>query len=126
EVEEDAGRKGEKDAKRKAKPRLSAHERLQALLDSGKEMDFLTYCQVSEYLGARVFRIEADGCLRIVPDDAANQARLAQLLAVLSEHDIELIDGIEAMHLDPDNTLAHYHSGNAWFEKQEYDKAIMA
>jgi formylglycine-generating enzyme required for sulfatase activity len=76
-------------------------EGLQTLLDEAKETGNLTFRQVSDYLSARVFRIEPDGPVKIVPDDAVNQENLRQLLLVLKEQDVELIDETEAIAFDP-------------------------
>jgi serine/threonine protein kinase/Tfp pilus assembly protein PilF len=100
-------------------------EGLRTLLDEGEELGYLTYRQVSDYLSARVFRIEPDGPVKILPDDAENQEQLCQLLVVLDEYGIELIDETETGPcLDPDDARFYYDRGNAWLEKEEYDRAI--
>ena len=97
---------------------------LQSLLDEGKKADYLTYRQVSEYVGASVFRIEPDGPVKVLPDDNVNRDKLDRLLAVLEEQDIELIDETEAPELDCDDAHSYFNRGNAWFDKGEYQKAI--
>jgi tetratricopeptide (TPR) repeat protein len=104
---------------------LVKHEGLQALLDEGKEAGYVTYRQVSDYLNVRVFRIEPDGPVKVLPDDRLNQEKLAQLLKVLDEHAIELIDETEAPELGGEDALFYYRRGNVWFEKGEYNKAII-
>ena len=95
---------------------------LQALLKEGKKTDYLTYSQVSVYLGTRVYRIEHDGPVKILPDDAASREKLHQLLLILEMQCIELIDDTEV--LQPEDALSYYKRGNAWFDKEEYSKAI--
>jgi serine/threonine protein kinase/Flp pilus assembly protein TadD len=107
---------------REARP--ATGERLQTLLYHGSDRGYLTYDQVSDYLNVRLFRIEPDGPIKLIPDDAVNRRKLDQLLVVLDEHEIELIDGTEAIDYDPDDPLAYYNSGNAWFDRQEYEKAV--
>jgi len=97
---------------------------LQHLLGEGNETGYLTHSQVSNYLSASVFRIEPDGPVKVIPDDAANQEKLEQLLIVLEEQGIELIDETEAIPLDPNNALFYYKRGMAWRKKEEYDNAI--
>ncbi len=97
---------------------------LQTLLDEGKEAGYLTYSQVSDYLSVRVFGIEPDGPVKVLPDDAVNQEKLHQLLVVLDQQDIALIDDTEAIDVDSDDALFYYNRGNAWFDKEEYGKAI--
>ena len=98
---------------------------LQTLIDKGKEGGYLTYRQVSDYLRLRVFRIEPDGPVKVLPADAENQERLAQLLVILDEHDIELLDETEVGPDDDyNNARFYYNRGCSWVEKEDYDKAF--
>jgi tetratricopeptide (TPR) repeat protein len=75
-------------------------------------------------LSARVFRIEPDGTVRVLPDNAGSRKRLNHRLVLLKEQDIELIDETEATPLNDDDAIFYYNRGNAWFDKGEYDQAI--
>jgi tetratricopeptide (TPR) repeat protein len=103
---------------------LAEQVELQRLLDEGKDGGYLTYRQVSDYLGARVFRIEPDGPVKVLPGDAANEQKLANILAILDKHDIELLYETEIIPVDDYNALFYFNRGNAWFEEDDYDRAI--
>jgi tetratricopeptide (TPR) repeat protein len=79
----------------------ASNPRLKALLFEGKDCGYVTYRQLSSYLDACVFRIEPDGPVKTLPDDAEHQERLSMLLAVLDAECIELIDETEHAKIEP-------------------------
>jgi tetratricopeptide (TPR) repeat protein len=106
------------------KPQLTLDARSRMLLDRGNQEGYLTYRQLTDFLKANVFQIERDGPVKVLPDTCENRQRLNELLAILDQQDIALMDETEVIDFDREDPFAYFNRGNAWFEKEEYGKAM--
>jgi tetratricopeptide (TPR) repeat protein len=121
-AEEAVERKRQEATRQAALHRVAVLDPLQMVLDEGEAAGYITYGQLSDCLGMRVFKIEPDGALKTEPENAINQGKLHEFLEILDKHDIDLIDDVDVPDGEEDVFIC-CNRGNARLLKGEYDKA---